>query len=223
MDRQQQRAIVVFSGGMDSATALWWALREFGDVAAVSFEYGAKHNARELAAAETICKKLAVPHSVIPLDFIGRTFHSSLLKTGGAIPEGNYNEENMASTVVPFRNGIMLAAAAGLAEDSGFSAVILGNHTGDHAIYPDCRPEFIDGMAKAIETGTGGKVKLLSPFCNMTKSEIAALGAKLGVDFSLTWSCYNGREKHCGKCGTCRERREAFREAGLPDPTVYED
>ena len=223
MDRQQQRAIVVFSGGMDSATALWWALREFRDVAAVSFEYGAKHNARELAAAATICKKLAVPQTVIPLDFIGRTFHSSLLKTGGDIPEGNYNEENMASTVVPFRNGIMLAAAAGLAEDSGFSAVILGNHTGDHAIYPDCRPEFIDGMAKAIETGTGGKVKLLSPFCNMTKGEIAALGAKLGVDFSLTWSCYNGREKHCGKCGTCRERREAFREAGLADPTVYED
>ena len=223
MDRQQQRAIVVFSGGMDSATALWWALREFGDVAAVSFEYGAKHNARELAAAETICKKLAVPQTVIPLDFIGRNFHSSLLKTGGAIPEGNYNEENMASTVVPFRNGIMLAAAAGLAEDSGFSAVILGNHTGDHAIYPDCRPEFIDGMAKAIEAGTGGKVKLLSPFCRMTKGEIAALGAKLGVEFSLTWSCYNGRDKHCGKCGTCRERREAFREAGLADPTVYED
>ena len=220
---RQQRAIVVFSGGMDSATALWWAMREFGDVAAVSFEYGAKHNARELAAAETICNKLAVPQTVIPLDFIGRNFHSSLLKTGGAIPEGTYNEENMASTVVPFRNGIMLAAAAGLAEDSGFSAVILGNHTGDHAIYPDCRPEFIDGMAKAIEAGTGGKVKLLSPFCNMTKGEIAALGAKLGVDFSLTWSCYNGREKHCGKCGTCRERREAFREAGLTDPTVYED
>ena len=223
MDRQQQRAIVVFSGGMDSATALWWALREFGDVAAVSFEYGAKHNARELAAAETICKKLSVPRTVIPLDFIGRNFHSSLLKTGGAIPEGNYNEENMASTVVPFRNGIMLAATAGLAEDSGFSAVILGNHTGDHAIYPDCRPEFIDGMAKAIEAGTGGKVKLLSPFCRMTKGEIAALGAKLGVEFSLTWSCYNGRDKHCGKCGTCRERREAFREAGLADPTVYED
>ena len=222
MDRQQ-RAIVVFSGGMDSATALWWAIREFGEVAAVSFEYGAKHNARELAAAATICKKLSVPQTVIPLDFIGRNFHSSLLKTGGAIPEGNYNEENMASTVVPFRNGIMLAAAAGLAEDSGFSAVILGNHTGDHAIYPDCRPEFIDGMAKAIETGTGGKVKLLSPFCNMTKGEIAALGAKLGVDFSLTWSCYNGRDRHCGKCGTCRERREAFREAGLTDPTVYED
>ena len=129
----------------------------------------------------------------------------------------------MASTVVPFRNGIMLAAAAGLAEDSGYSAVILGNHTGDHAIYPDCRPEFIDGMARAIGTGTAGKVKLLSPFCNMTKGQIAALGAELGVDYSLTWSCYNGREKHCGKCGTCRERKEAFREAGIPDPTVYED
>ena len=218
-----QYALVVFSGGMDSTTALLWARREFSGVSAVSFFYGAKHNARELAAANVICRKLNIPRLEIPLDFIGKYFHSSLLKTGGAIPEGAYNETNMASTVVPFRNGIMLAAAAGLAEDSGYSAVILGNHTGDHAIYPDCRPEFIDGMARAIGTGTGGKVKLLSPFCNMTKGQIAALGAELGVDFSLTWSCYNGREKHCGKCGTCRERRDAFREAGLPDPTVYED
>ena len=218
-----QYALVVFSGGMDSTTALLWARREFSGVSAVSFSYGAKHNARELAAANVICRKLNIPRLEIPLDFIGKYFHSSLLKTGGAIPEGAYNEDNMSSTVVPFRNGIMLAAAAGLAEDSGYSAVILGNHTGDHAIYPDCRPEFIDGMARAIETGTGGKVKLLSPFCSMTKWQIAALGAELGVDFSLTWSCYNGREKHCGKCGTCRERKDAFREAGIPDPTVYED
>ena len=218
-----QYALVVFSGGMDSTTALLWARREFSGVSAVSFSYGAKHNARELAAANVICRKLNIPRIEIPLDFIGKYFHSSLLKTGGSIPEGAYNEDNMASTVVPFRNGIMLAAAAGLAEDSGYSAVILGNHSGDHAIYPDCRPEFIDGMARAIGTGTGGKVKLLSPFCNMTKGEIAALGAELGVDYSLTWSCYNGREKHCGKCGTCRERKDAFREAGIPDPTVYED
>ena len=218
-----QYALVVFSGGMDSSTALWWARREFSAVSAVSFSYGAKHNARELAAANIICRKFNIPRLEIPLDFIGKYFHSSLLKTGGSIPEGAYNEDNMASTVVPFRNGIMLAAAAGLAEDSGCSAVILGNHSGDHAIYPDCRPEFIDGMARAIETGTGGKVKLLSPFCRMTKGQIAALGAELGVDYSLTWSCYNGREKHCGKCGTCRERKDAFREAGISDPTVYED
>ena len=216
-------ALVVFSGGMDSATALWWAMREFETISAVSFSYGAKHNARELAAADAICRKLLISRLEIPLDFIGRYFHSSLLKSGGAIPEGAYNEENMASTVVPFRNGIMLAVAAGLAEDSGASAVILGNHSGDHAIYPDCRPEFIDSMAQAIEAGTGGKVKLLSPFCRMTKGQIATLGAGLGVDYSLTWSCYNGREKHCGKCGTCRERKDAFREAGLPDPTIYED
>ena len=219
----KQHALVVFSGGMDSTTALFWARREFAGISAVSFSYGAKHNARELAAASIICRKLNIPRLEIPLDFIGKYFHSSLLKTGGSIPEGAYNETNMASTVVPFRNGIMLAAAAGLAEDSGYSAVILGNHSGDHAIYPDCRPEVIDGMARAIGTGTGGKVKLLSPFCNMTKGQIAALGAELGVDFSLTWSCYNGREKHCGKCGTCRERKDAFREAGIPDPTVYED
>ena len=173
----KQHALVVFSGGMDSTTALLWARREFSSVSAVSFSYGAKHNARELAAADAICRKLGVPRIEIPLDFIGKYFHSSLLKTGDSIPEGAYNETNMASTVVPFRNGIMLAAAAGLAEDSGCSAVILGNHTGDHAVYPDCRPEFIDGMARAIEAGTGGKVKLLSPFCNMTKGEIAALGA----------------------------------------------
>ena len=216
-------ALVVFSGGMDSATALWWAMQEFEVVSAVSFSYGAKHNARELAAADAICRKLLIPRLEIPLGFIGKYFHSSLLKSGGAIPEGAYNEENMASTVVPFRNGIMLAAAAGLAEDSGCSAVILGNDTGATAIYPDCRPEFIDGMARAIEAGTGGKVKLLSPFCRMTKGQIAALGTTLGVDYSLTWSCYNGRDKHCGKCGTCRERKDAFREAGLPDPTVYED
>ena len=220
---KQEHALVVFSGGMDSATALWWAMREFETVSAVSFAYGAKHNARELAAADTICRKLLIPRLEIPLGFIGKYFHSSLLKSGGAIPEGAYNEENMASTVVPFRNGIMLAAAAGLAEDSGCSAVILGNHSGDHAIYPDCRPEFIDGMARAIEAGTGGRVKLLSPFCRMTKGQIASLGAELGVDYSLTWSCYNGRDKHCGKCGTCRERQDAFREAGLPDPTMYED
>jgi 7-cyano-7-deazaguanine synthase len=220
---KQEHALVVFSGGMDSSTALWLAIREFNSVSAVSFAYGAKHNARELAAADEICRKLNVPHVKIPLGFIGRFFHSSLLKSGGRIPEGAYNEDNMASTVVPFRNGIMLAAAAGLAEDSGFSAVILGNHSGDHAIYPDCRPEFIGGMTQAIKAGTGGKVRLLSPFCFMTKGQIAALGAELGVDFSLTWSCYNGREKHCGKCGTCRERIDAFREAGLPDPTEYED
>ena len=183
---KQEHALVVFSGGMDSATALWWAIREFGAVSTVSFSYGSKHNARELAAADAICRKLGVPRIEIPLDFIGRYFHSSLLKSGGAIPEGSYNEENMASTVVPFRNGIMLAAAAGLAEESGCSAVILGNHSGDHAIYPDCRPEFIDGMARAIEAGTGGTVKLLSPFCRMTKGQIAALGAELGVDYSLT-------------------------------------
>ena len=218
-----QHVLVVFSGGMDSATALWLARREFSAVSAVSFSYGSKHNARELAAADAICRKLDIPRIEIPLAFIGKYFHSSLLQSGGSIPEGAYDEANMASTVVPFRNGIMLAAAAGLAEDSGCSAVVLGNHTGDHAIYPDCRPEFIDGMARAIETGTGGKVKLLSPFCRMTKGQIASLGAELGVDFSLTWSCYNGRDKHCGKCGTCRERRDAFREAGIPDPTEYED
>ena len=129
----------------------------------------------------------------------------------------------MKSTVVPFRNGIMLSVAAGVAESNGFDAIILGNHAGDHTIYPDCRPEFIDGMAKAVKHGTWKGIEVISPFCSMTKAGIVSLGNSLGVPFNLTYSCYKGGEKHCGKCGTCVERKEAFKFAGVIDPTAYED
>lgn len=218
-----QHALVVFSGGMDSATALWWARREFSAVSAVSFSYGSKHNARELAAADAICRKLEIPRLEIPLDFIGKYFHSSLLKTGGDIPEGAYNEDNMASTVVPFRNGIMLAIAAGMAESRGLSRVMMANHFGDHAIYPDCREEFVTHMSDAMRSGTYAGVEVLAPYTTISKTDIARIGKRLGIDYSLTYSCYKGESRHCGRCATCRERRQALLEAGIDDHTDYEE
>ena len=210
------RAVLVYSGGLDSTTLLY----EYKDsiALAVSFDYGSKHNKRELEYAALNCKRLGIRHLVIPLEFMGKYFKSDLLIGGGDIPEGSYADENMKSTVVPFRNGIMLSIAAGLAESYELDAIMLANHSGDHAIYPDCRPEFIEGMAAAVEAGTYNGVKVVSPYCNMTKREIALRGRELGVDFSLTYSCYKGGEKHCGKCGTCVERKEALE--GF-DPTEY--
>ena len=157
------------------------------------------------------------------MDFIGRLFNSSLLSGADAIPEGSYDDDNMRSTVVPFRNGIMLAAAAGLAESRGLHTVMLANHAGDHAIYPDCRPGFVDAMSRAISEGTYDHITIFAPYTALTKTQIAARGGELGVDYSHTYSCYKGGERHCGRCGTCCERREALRDAGLPDPTPYEE
>ncbi|MDR0868230.1 MAG: 7-cyano-7-deazaguanine synthase QueC [Planctomycetota bacterium] len=213
-DYRAAKALVVFSGGMDSAVALYWAREKFAAVATVSFAYGAKHNAVEHRHALKTCAKLGVENTLIELPFIGQHFTSSLLAGGAPVPRGDYNETNMASTVVPFRNGIMLAAAAGFAETRNYDYLVLGNHGGDHAIYPDCRPEFIDGMAAAIYSGTTNGVRLLSPFCRRTKSAIAKIGKELGVDFSLTYSCYEGGEIPCGECATCREREKALRFIG---------
>lgn len=212
------KAILIYSGGLDSTTLLY-EYRE--DIAlAVSFDYGSKHNEREIECARKNCLKLGIEHLVIPLEFMQKYFRSSLLKGGEDIPEGSYDDSNMQSTVVPFRNGIMLAIAAGLAESRGLDAIMMANHGGDHAIYPDCRPEFVDAFGKAVETGTYNGVKLLSPYCDITKRDIALRGKALGIDYSLTYSCYKGGEKHCGKCGTCTERKEALE--GF-DPTEYED
>lgn len=214
-------SVIVVSGGVDSITMLY----EYRERIAlgVSFDYGSNHNARELPFAEMHCKRLGIPHIVIPLDFMPKYFKSSLLQGAEAIPEGNYDDSNMQSTVVPFRNGIMLSIAAGIAESHGLSYVMLANHAGDHIIYPDCRPQFVDAMSAAIEAGTYVGVKVLAPYTQITKTDIVRRGAALGIDYSQTWSCYKGGEKHCGKCGTCRERIEAFHDAGVVDHTVYED
>ena len=145
-----------------------------------------------------------------------------MLSGDDAIPEGNYDDENMRSTVVPFRNGIMLSVAAGFAETHHLRYIMLANHSGDHAIYPDCRPEFVKAMDEAICAGTYDGIHLLTPYTNISKTDIARRGKELGIDYSLTWSCYRGGEHHCGKCGTCNERREALRDAGVDDRTIYE-
>lgn len=217
---QDKTALVIFSGGLDSTVALYWAKENYKSVIALNFAYGSNHQERECAASVRIAEKLGIERIHIDMDFIGKHFSSALL--GGQIPEGDYDPTNMSSTVVPFRNGIMLAIAAGIAESRGIDEIILGNHGGDHFIYPDCRPEFISSMSGAIFAGTGYKVTLRSPFCGDTKADIVNTGHLLGVDFALTYSCYKGGERHCGVCATCRERKQAFSLAGIPDLTIYE-
>lgn len=216
------KVCVLLSGGMDSVTAFHEALVHHEVVAALSFDYGAKHHGREIPFAKLHAERMGVRHEVIPLDFINRLFKSDLLQSGGEIPDGHYAEASMQQTVVPFRNGIMLAIAAGYAESCGAQGLVIAAHSGDHAIYPDCRESFMQAMATAMGEGTYVKIELLRPFIDIDKAGIARRGAELGIDFAETWSCYKGRERHCGVCGTCVERREAFILAGLADPTDYE-
>ncbi|MBR5434584.1 MAG: 7-cyano-7-deazaguanine synthase QueC [Bacteroidales bacterium] len=217
----EKDTVLILSGGIDSTTLLY----EYQDkiALAVSFHYGSNHNDKEIPFAEYHCNRLGIKHITIPLSFMKDYFQSSLLQGADAIPEGNYDDENMKSTVVPFRNGIMLAIAAGFAETNGLHRVMMANHSGDHAIYPDCRPKFVDAMGKAIEAGTYEGITLETPYTNLSKADIVKRGSSLGIDYTQTWSCYKGKEIHCGKCGTCRERKEAFALAKLADATQYEE
>ena len=213
-------SVIILSGGMDSTTMLYEYRERIA--LALSFDYGSNHNAREIPFARLHCERLGIPHIVIPLDFMGRYFKSSLLEGADAIPEGHYEDENMRSTVVPFRNGIMLSIAVGIAESNVLRYVMMANHGGDHTIYPDCTPAFVDAFSRAAQAGTYVGVQLLSPYTHITKGAIARRGKALGIDYAETWSCYKGSAKHCGKCGTCVERREALAEAGIEDTTEYE-
>ena len=206
---------------MDSITMLY----EYKERIAlgISFDYGSNHNAREIPFAAMHCVRLGIKHIVINLGFMHQYFKSSLLEGAEAIPEGNYDDENMKSTVVPFRNGIMLSIAAGVAESNGLKYVMMANHGGDHTIYPDCRPEFVSAMSEATRLGTYPGIEVLAPYTGITKSDIARHGKALGIDYAETWSCYKGGEHHCGKCGTCRERIEALADAGIEDHTVYDE
>ena len=206
---------------MDSITMLY----EYKERIAlgISFDYGSNHNAREIPFAAMHCERLGIKHIVINLGFMHQYFKSSLLEGAEAIPEGNYDDENMKSTVVPFRNGIMLSIAAGVAESNGLKYVMMANHGGDHTIYPDCRPEFVSAMSEATRLGTYPGIEVLAPYTGITKSDIARHGKALGIDYAETWSCYKGGEHHCGKCGTCRERIEALADAGFEDHTVYDE
>lgn len=214
-------SILIYSGGLDSTTLLY----EYRDriALALSFDYGSRHNARELSCAAWHCHELGIRHIVIELAFMQQYFHSSLLQgSNEAIPEAEYSEDNMRSTVVPFRNGIMLSIAAGMAEDNGLKYIMMANHGGDHTLYPDCRPAFVDAMSQAMAAGTWNGVQLFAPYTDITKAGIARRGKALGIDYSKTWSCYKGGEKHCGKCATCQERIDALRQAGIKDETEYE-
>lgn len=215
------KVVVLCSGGMDSVTALHWARREHEVGAALSFDYGAKHNHREIPFAVEQAQGMGARHETVTLDFVNRLFTSDLLKSGGEIPDGHYAAENMKRTVVPFRNAILLSIACGFAESIGAGGLVIAAHHGDHAIYPDCREEFMRAMGEAMQRGTYAGVQLLRPFIALDKAGIAKEGMRLGVDFSRTWSCYKGGAVQCGSCGTCVERREAFALAGIEDPTVY--
>lgn len=213
-------SVIIVSGGMDSITLLYD--RKESIAIGISFDYGSKHNKREIPLAAYHCAELGIKHVVIDLGFMPEYFKSSLLEGGENIPEGHYDEANMQSTVVPFRNGIMLSIAAGIAESNGLTTVLIANHGGDHTIYPDCRPEFIAALDAAVCAGTYINVHICAPYTDISKADIAKIGKRLGIDYSTTWSCYKGGEVHCGKCGTCIERIEALREAGVEDKTEYE-
>ena len=215
-----KNSAIIVSGGMDSITLLYDRKDEIA--LGISFDYGSNHNAREIPFAKMHCERLGIKHITINLDFIHQYFKSSLLDGAEAIPEGHYADDNMKSTVVPFRNGIMLAIAIGIAESNNLDQVFIANHGGDHTIYPDCRPEFINAIDAAATAGTYNNAKVIAPYTKITKSDIARIGKRLGIDYAETWSCYKGGEVHCGKCGTCVERKEALAEAGIEDKTIYE-
>ncbi len=216
-----KNSLIILSGGMDSVTLLY-DQKDYIALA-VTFDYGSNHNKREAELAAYHCKRLGIEHLIIPLDFMGKYFKSSILEGADAVPEGHYQDKNIKSTVVPFRNGIMLSIACGLAESRGLTKVLIANHAGDHAIYPDCRATFIDAMNQAMAYGTYEHINIFAPYTLYSKTDIAKVGKVLGIDYSKTYSCYKGGEKHCGKCGTCVERKEALRDAGIDDPTEYEE
>lgn len=217
MPNETSKMLLLYSGGMDSTVLLH---QHKADIAlAVSFNYGSKHNAREIECARENCETLGIEHRVIDLAFINEHFKSDLLQSGADVPVGCFGKEAMRSTVVPFRNGIMLSIAVGMAESDGLDAVLVANHFGDHEIYPDCREKFITSFNEAAINGTYKGIRILSPYCVKSKREIAIAGRALGVDFTKTYSCYKGHERHCGVCPTCLERIEAL--AGF-DPTEYE-
>lgn len=216
-------AVILLSGGMDSGVLLAWASRRYRNVHAISFDYGSKHASRELAMAEDLAKAYHARFIKIELPFMDALFSSSLLKSGEAVPEGSYTQASMISTVVPFRNGIMLSIAVGYAENLKIDTVLIAAHAGDHPVYPDCRQGFMDAMDQAALLGTYTGVRVKAPFVDLSKEAIAQVGRSMGFDFARTWSCYKGEETHCGVCATCIERKAALKfEQGL-DPTRYRE
>jgi 7-cyano-7-deazaguanine synthase len=215
------KSIVVHSGGMDSTVLLYQLVAQGDEVKALSIDYGQRHG-KEIESARALAASLGVEHRVADLRSLAELLGGSALTSSELeVPEGQYEEDNMKATVVPNRNMILLAVSAGWAISSEFDRVAYAAHAGDHAIYPDCRPEFADALDSAIQLADWREVTLHRPFVDLSKADLVQLGAELQVPFERTWSCYKGAELHCGRCGTCIERREAFHLAEVTDPTTY--
>jgi 7-cyano-7-deazaguanine synthase len=218
------KTIVICSGGLDSVTLAHKAAAERELAGLLSFDYGQRH-VKELESARACARRLGVPHRVVDLRDVGAALSGSALTDDVAVPDGHYAEETMRITVVPNRNAIMLAVAFGMAAAQKAGAVAAAVHGGDHFIYPDCRPGFVAAFQAMQDAALEGyaAVTLWTPYVQGSKADIVRDGARLGVPFAETWSCYKGGARHCGRCGTCVERREAFHLAGVPDPTEYDD
>ena len=218
------KTLVICSGGLDSVTLAYQVAKERTLTRLLSFDYGQRHK-KELDFAAAQADALGVPHLIVDISEVGRALTGSALTDDIDVPDGHYAEDSMKATIVPNRNAIMLSIAYGVASSNGDEAVATAVHGGDHFIYPDCRPAFIESFAAMQDHALEGvsKIQLFTPFVEKTKAEIVSVGAKLDVAFQNTWSCYKGGDIHCGRCGTCVERREAFEISGAEDPTEYAD
>jgi len=213
-----KKSILILSGGLDSTTLLYKLLKEKKDVFVISFDYGQRHK-KELEMAKLSCKKLSVDHKIVDVQSLRELIsNSSLTSDNIEVPEESYQDESMRITVVPNRNMIFASIAIGYAVNIGADEIALGVHSGDHAIYPDCREEFIVALREVAKIANYKPIDVYAPFLNSTKGDIVKEGIEMGVDYSLTWSCYKGEEKPCGKCGSCQERKEAFDSNNLIDP-----
>ena len=214
------KAAIILSGGMDSTTLLY-DIKRHNEPIALIFDYNQRHK-KEIDCAHKTCIKLNVPYKIINLNVLNDIAPSVLTRNTLEVPEGNYNDENMKQTVVPNRNMVMLSLAASYCMSDGIKDLFYGAHAGDHDIYPDCRESFINSMRETLHLSDWNLCQLWAPYMNMNKGDIAKRGKELGVDYSLTWTCYKGKEKACGKCGSCTERLEAFEKAKMIDPIEYE-
>ena len=221
LEEKINKAIVVLSGGMDSTTLLYDVINQGYKTYAIGFDYGQKHK-KELDLAKQTCDKLSVDYLVVDLSALNVVAPSALTRDDWDVPEGHYSDDNMKQTVVPNRNMVMLSIATSYAISKGAKDVFYGAHIGDHAIYPDCREVFVDKMREAIKVSDWEPINLHAPYLKIDKGDIAIKGKELNTDYSLTWTCYNGKELACGKCGSCVERLEAFDKAEITDPVKYE-
>lgn len=214
------KTILIYSGGLDSTVLLHKLIKEGNEVKCLSINYGQKHK-KEIDSAKYFCDKLHVNHEILNLSEIARLISSSALTSKIEVPEGHYAEESMKTTVVPNRNMIMLSIAIGWAINEKFDSVAYAAHNGDHAIYPDCREEFVNYISQAAELADWHPIKIIRPFIKKSKTAIAKIAGELDIEIDKTWSCYKGNNFHCGKCGTCVERIEALQLAGIKDTTIY--